>query len=76
MTQGSANPVHWFESPVDDLPRATGVYERSLERRRSRSSKGPTACRGSQATLAHKAAPAPWATVQVVSLAKAVPWCI
>jgi predicted enzyme related to lactoylglutathione lyase len=27
MTQGSANPVHWFEIPVDDLPRATAFYE-------------------------------------------------
>jgi predicted enzyme related to lactoylglutathione lyase len=27
MTQGSANPVHRFEIPVDDLPRATACYE-------------------------------------------------
>ena len=27
MTQGRANPVHWFEIPVDDLPRATAFYE-------------------------------------------------
>jgi predicted enzyme related to lactoylglutathione lyase len=27
MTKGSANPVHWFEIPVDDLSRATAFYE-------------------------------------------------